>query len=63
MKSAVKRDGPKAPTAVYGHLGFKANTIACYLEISDLWYGNHKRGLEARVQALLEAVADTPLEK
>jgi hypothetical protein len=32
VKSAVKRDGPKAPTAIYDPLSLKANTIAYYLE-------------------------------
>jgi hypothetical protein len=73
VKSFVKRDGPKAPSAIHGHLGTKcqptekANTIADCLENNftphDLYDGNHKWWLETSVQALLEVVDDTPLEK
>jgi hypothetical protein len=62
----MKRDEPRAPSAIYGLLCFKshplekANAIADRLENQfpphDLWDENHERQLEARVQALLETV-------
>jgi hypothetical protein len=65
-KSVTKRNGPKAPTAIRGPLGFichpleKANAIADCLEKQftshDLCDENHKRRVESRVQALLETV-------
>jgi hypothetical protein len=72
-KSLMKRDGPKAPTAVHGPLGItyhpkeKGNAIAECLENQftshDLCDENHEIWVEAGVQALLESVDDTPLEK
>jgi hypothetical protein len=72
-KSLLKRDGPKAPTAIHGSSGLKfhplekANAIADYLENlftpHDLCEENHEWRVEARVQALLEAVDDNPPEK
>jgi hypothetical protein len=72
-KSLMKRDGPKAPTAVHGPLRTthlpkeKANAIADCLEFQltspDLCHENHERRVEARVQALIASVEDTPLEK
>jgi hypothetical protein len=69
-KSLVKRDGPRAPTAIHGSSGLKfhpserANTTDDYLEIQftphDLCDENHERRAEARVQALLEAVHKSP---
>jgi hypothetical protein len=69
----LKRDGPKAPTAIHGSSGLKfhplekANAIADYLENlftpHDLCEENHEWRVEARVQALLEAADDNPLEK
>jgi hypothetical protein len=72
-KSFIKRDGPKAPTAVHGPVGItytyypneKANTIANSLENQftshDLCDGNHERQVQTRVQALLPSVVDTRL--
>jgi hypothetical protein len=61
----MKRDRPKASTAIHGLSGLEyhplenANSIADCLENQftphDL-YDNHERRVEARVQALLEAV-------
>jgi hypothetical protein len=72
-KSLMKRDGPKAPTVVHGHIGLtyhpneKANAIADCLEnhftSHDKCYQNHERRVEKTVQALLAPVDDTPLEK
>jgi hypothetical protein len=69
VKSLMKRDGPKAPTSIRGPLGFtfhplkKANAITDCLEKQftshDLCDENHKRRVEARVQALLETVDKT----
>jgi hypothetical protein len=68
-KSLMKRDGPKAPTAVYDPLGAiyhpneKANAIAHCLENQftshDLCDENHERRVETRVQVLLASIADT----
>jgi hypothetical protein len=65
-KSLIKRDGPRAPAAIHGPLGFKfhpptkANAIAHYLENHfthhDLCDESHDQGVNARVQALLEAI-------
>jgi hypothetical protein len=65
-KSILKREEPSAPTDIHGSSGLKfhpfekAGAIADYLEIQftplDLCDENHKRRMEARVQALLEAV-------
>jgi hypothetical protein len=61
-KSLLKRDGPRAPTAIHGasglkfHLSEKANAIADCLEVQftphDLCDENHEQGVKARVQAL-----------
>jgi hypothetical protein len=69
----MKRDGPKAPTAVHGPLGTtyhsneKANVIVDCLDNKftshDLCDENHERQVETRVQALLASVDGTPLEK
>jgi hypothetical protein len=70
----MKRDGPKAPTAVHGPLGIttyhpneKANAIAHCLENQftshDLCDENHDRELGTTIQALLAFVGDTPLGK
>jgi hypothetical protein len=71
-KSLMKRDGPKASTVIHGPLGLKyhpletANATADYLEIQftshDLCDDKLKRRVEARVQALLEAVGNNPLK-
>jgi hypothetical protein len=72
-KSLLKRDGPRAPTAIHGASGLKfhpfkkANAIADCLEIQvtphDLCDENHERRVEARVDALLKAVDDSPPQK
>jgi hypothetical protein len=64
-KSLANRDGPRAPTVMYGPLGpkfqpaDKANAIADCLEQQftphKLCDENHERQVEARVQALLGA--------
>jgi hypothetical protein len=69
-KSLMKRDGPRAPTAIHGSSGIKfhplekANAIADCLEnlfaLHDLCDYNHERRVEARVQALLETVDNSP---
>jgi hypothetical protein len=69
-KSLLKRDGPRAPTTIHGPLDLKflplekANAIADCLENQftphDLCDDNHKGRVEARVQALLEAVDKNP---
>jgi hypothetical protein len=65
-KSLLKRDGPRAPTAIHGASGLKflpsdkANDIADCLEIQftphDLCDESHERQVEAKVQAQLETV-------
>jgi hypothetical protein len=72
-KSLVKRDGPKAPTEIHGSSGLKfhslekANANADYLQKlftpHDLCDENHERRVEARVQALLETVDNSPPER
>jgi hypothetical protein len=72
-KSLLKRDGPKAPTAIHGSSGLKfhplekANAIADYLETLvtpyDVCDENHEQRVVARVQALLETVDDSPPER
>jgi hypothetical protein len=67
------RAGPKAPTTVHGPLGLtyhpdeKAKVIADCLENQftshDLYDGTHEQWVEARIQALLTSVDDTPLER
>jgi hypothetical protein len=69
----MRRDGPKAPTAVHGPLGItyhpdeKDNVIADYLEnqftYHDLCDKNHEQHVETTVQALLATVHGTPLGK
>jgi hypothetical protein len=70
-KSLMKRDCPKAQTAVHGPLGItyrsneKANVIAACLENQftshNLWDENQERAVESRVQVqvLLTSVDDT----
>jgi hypothetical protein len=65
-KSLLRRDEPKAPTAIHGPSGLKfypkdkANVIADCLEKQftphELCDENHERRVEARIQALHEAV-------
>jgi hypothetical protein len=72
-KSLLKRDGPRAPTAIHGPLGLKflslekANAIADCLENQftphDLCDDNQEWRVEARLQALLEAVDNNPPER
>jgi hypothetical protein len=69
----MKRDGPKAPAAIHGPLGLKflslekGNVITDCLESQfkprDSCDENHERLVQTRVQALLKAVSDSPLEK
>jgi hypothetical protein len=69
----MKRDGPKAPTAIHGPLRLKfiplekVNAIADSLENQltphNMCEENHKQQVEARVQALSEAMDDSPPEK
>jgi hypothetical protein len=69
----MKRDEPKAPTAIYGPLGItfhaneKAKVIVDCLEnhftSHDLCDENLERQVEATVQALLASVEGTPLRK
>jgi hypothetical protein len=70
-KSLMKRDGPKASTAIHGPLGIKyqpsekVNVIADYLENQftshNLGDENHERQVETTVQALVASVSGTPL--
>jgi hypothetical protein len=70
VKSLIKRDRPKAPTAIHGPLGLKyqplekTSTIADCLEnqFTHQCDENRKRRVEARVQAVLEVEDDNPLE-
>jgi hypothetical protein len=72
-KSLMKRDVPKAPTAIHGHLDLKykpldrTNTITDCSERMftprDLCHESHERRMETRVQAMLEAVDRTPPER
>jgi hypothetical protein len=72
-KSLLKREGPRAPTAIHGPSGLKfhpsekVNAIADCLENQfthhDLCDENHERRVEARVPALLEAVGNNPLKE
>jgi hypothetical protein len=69
----MKRDRPKAPTAIHGPSGLrflpleKLNAIADCLEnqftLYDLCEENHEQQVEAYIQALSEAVDDSPLER
>jgi hypothetical protein len=72
-KSLLKRNAPRAPTAIHGASGLKfhpsekANKIADCLEIQftphDLCDENHERRVEAEVQALLETADKNPPSK
>jgi hypothetical protein len=69
----MKRDGPKAPTAVHGplgityHLNEKTNVIVDCLENQftshNLCDENHELQVERRVKSLLASVNDSPLGK
>jgi hypothetical protein len=72
-KSLLRRDGPRAPTAIHGASGLKflpsekANAIADCLEIQftphDLCDENHERHVEAKVHTLLETTDMNPPSK
>jgi hypothetical protein len=72
-KSLTNRDRPRAPTAIHGLLGLqyhpvdKTNETADCLEnqftTRQMCEENHERQVEARVQALLEAVDSDPPER
>jgi hypothetical protein len=72
-KSLIKRDGPTSSTAIHGPSGLKfrlsgkPNAIAdCFenqLTHHDLCDANHERPVEARVQALFEAVDSNPPDR
>ena len=67
-KSLLRRDGPKAPTAIHGFTGLKfypkdkANAIADCLEKQftphELCEVNHEQRVEAKIQALRKSVDD-----
>jgi hypothetical protein len=69
----MKRDGPKAPTAVHGPLGItyhpneEASLIADCLENQFTSHGlcdeNRERRVETTVQALIASVEGTPMGK
>jgi hypothetical protein len=71
VKSFIKRDGPKKPTAIHGlsglkfHLLEKAKSTADCLEDQftphDFCGENHEWQMEDRVQALLGAIDNSPL--
>jgi hypothetical protein len=71
-KSLLKMDGPRTKTAFHGVSGLKfhpserANSIADCFEIQfaphDLCDENHEQRVEARVQALLETVDNSPIK-
>jgi hypothetical protein len=70
VKSLLKRDGPRTPTAIHGSSDLKlypsgkANAISDCLEIQfsphELCAENLKRQVEAAVQALHETVYNSP---
>jgi hypothetical protein len=70
LLKSLKRDRPRAPTAIHGSSGLKfhpsekASAIADCLENQfahhDLCDGNHERLVEARVHALLKAIDNKP---
>jgi hypothetical protein len=72
-KSLMKKDGPKAPTAIHGPLGItdhpneKAKAIADYLENQftshDPCDGNNEGQVATTVQALLASVDNIPWGK
>jgi hypothetical protein len=72
-KSLLKRDGPRAPTAIHGasclkfHQSEEANEIADCLEIQftphDLCDENHEQRVEARIQALLKTAENNPHQR
>jgi hypothetical protein len=72
-KSLMRRYRPKSPSAIHGPSGLyflpveKTNTIADCLENQFtpcvLCEENHERRVEAQVQALFEAVDNSPPEK
>jgi DNA-binding Lrp family transcriptional regulator len=60
VKSLLKRVVPKAPTAIHFPSSLKYQ-LWIVMKINS--HENHKWLVEARVQVILEAVDDTPLEK
>jgi hypothetical protein len=62
-KSLPKRDGPRTPTAIHGALGLKVLPLEKANATADFCDENHERRVEARVQALLEAVGNNPMEE
>jgi hypothetical protein len=72
-KPLLKRDGPRAPTAIHDPSGLKfhpsekAKAIAFCLEnqftLHDICDESHERRVDHRVQALLEAVDNKPPER
>jgi hypothetical protein len=70
VKSLLKRDGPRTPTAIHGVSGLKfhrfekTNVISDCLKIQftshDLYDDNHERQVEVRAQTLLETVDNSP---
>jgi hypothetical protein len=72
-KPLMKTDGPRAPTAIHGPLGFKfyplqkekatADCLENLFTPHDLCDENNERRVEARIQALLESVDNNPPER
>lgn len=72
-KSLLKRDGPKAPTAIHGPSGLKVdpfektNEVADCLENQYTHHGlcdeNHGGRVKARDQDLIKAVDNSPHKK
>jgi hypothetical protein len=72
-KPFMKRDGPKAPTAIHGPIGVthqpneEANVLADCLENQFISHylcdENHERQVETTVQALFTSASGTPLGK
>jgi hypothetical protein len=66
VKCLIKRNGPKAQTTIHGPLGLKfvqsekSNAISDCLDVPD---EDHERRVEARVQAMLEAIENNPSER
>jgi hypothetical protein len=61
-KSLIKIGGPKAPTAIHGPLGpifytiHKVNIIVCQFRVHDLCACDHRRHVEAQVEAQLAKI-------
>jgi hypothetical protein len=73
VKFLINRDGSKTSTTIHDPLGLKyqplektTTTVDCLenqFTSHDLCEESHKRRVDVRVQALIEAADDTPLEK